>query len=97
VLTGVWFFVYAAMALFGMARDKTRRCTTCGLALDTAVAQGQVGIGAAAVPRSDLVEIPANPQERDPIDKLKDLAALRESGAITQEEFEGQKARLLGD
>ena len=94
MLTGVWFLVYAAMALFGIARDKTRRCTTCGLALDTAVAQGQVALGTSALPHSDVVT-PANPQQRDPIDKLTDLAALKQSGAITQAEFEAQKARLL--
>jgi hypothetical protein len=93
VLTGVWFFVYAAMALFGMARDKTRRCTTCGLALDTAVARGQVGLATAGIPQSHA-EIPVAPRQRDSIDKLKDLAALRESGAITQEEFEAQTAGL---
>jgi hypothetical protein len=38
-----------------------------------------------------------SPEQRDPIDRLTDLAPLRQSGAITHEEFEAQKARLLRD
>ena len=32
----------------------------------------------------------------DPIAQLKDLAALHDSGALTDEEFAAQKAKLLG-
>jgi Short C-terminal domain len=32
----------------------------------------------------------------DPIAQLKELAALRDSGALTEEEFAEQKAKLLG-
>jgi Short C-terminal domain len=32
----------------------------------------------------------------DPIQQLKDLAALRDQGVLTDEEFETQKARVLG-
>jgi hypothetical protein len=32
----------------------------------------------------------------DPIGQLTQLAALRDSGALTEAEFETQKARLLG-
>jgi hypothetical protein len=38
---------------------------------------------------------PAAP-EADPIQLLKDLAALRDQGVLTDEEFEMQKARVLG-
>ena len=31
----------------------------------------------------------------DPIQQLKDLAALRDQGVLTDEEFEAQKARIL--
>lgn len=37
---------------------------------------------------------PAAPAE-DPIDQLKDLAALREQGVLTDEEFAVQKAKIL--
>jgi hypothetical protein len=32
----------------------------------------------------------------DPIQQLKDLAALRDQGVLTDEEFQAQKARVLG-
>ena len=32
----------------------------------------------------------------DPIQQLKDLAALRDQGVLTDEEFAAQKARILG-
>jgi len=38
---------------------------------------------------------PAAPQA-DTIQQLKDLAALREQGVLTDQEFEAQKARVLG-
>ena len=32
----------------------------------------------------------------DPVQQLKDLAALKEQGILTEEEFAAQKARILG-
>jgi len=32
----------------------------------------------------------------DPIPKLKELAALKDQGVLTEEEFTAQKARILG-
>ena len=32
----------------------------------------------------------------DPVEQLTQLAALRDSGALTQEEFDAQKAKILG-
>jgi hypothetical protein len=32
----------------------------------------------------------------DPIEQLKELAGLRDSGVLTEEEFAAQKAKLLG-
>jgi hypothetical protein len=50
--------------------------------------------------RSALAEIVPPPKKAalpaaDRVDKLKTLAELRSSGALTQEEFEAEKARLL--
>jgi Short C-terminal domain len=39
---------------------------------------------------------PADAVTDDPIARLKDLAALHESGALSDEEFAAAKARLLG-
>jgi hypothetical protein len=37
------------------------------------------------------------PAEEDPVDKLAKLQELREKGALTDAEFEAQKARILGE
>jgi hypothetical protein len=36
-------------------------------------------------------------QKRDPLDRLKELAELRDAGALTPSEFETQKAKILAD
>lgn len=38
---------------------------------------------------------PATPPAGAPIDQLKELAALKEQGVLTEEEFAAQKAKLL--
>ena len=48
-------------------------------------------VGSQPAPASDE---PA--PERDPISALKDLAALHESGALTDDEFTAAKAKILG-
>ena len=37
------------------------------------------------------------PQPEDPVILLEKLYELRQSGAITEEEYEAQKSRILGD
>jgi hypothetical protein len=39
---------------------------------------------------------PTNGGEADPIEQLKELAALKAQGILTEEEFAAQKARILG-
>jgi hypothetical protein len=39
---------------------------------------------------------PPPPPAADPIAQLKELAALREQGILTDEEFAAQKAKILG-
>jgi hypothetical protein len=39
---------------------------------------------------------PAPAAAPDPVAQLTQLAALKDSGALTEEEFETQKARILG-
>jgi hypothetical protein len=36
------------------------------------------------------------PPAADPVQQLKDLAALRDQGVLTEEEFAAQKAKILG-
>jgi Short C-terminal domain len=38
----------------------------------------------------------APPQEDDPLDQLKQLGELKASGVLTEEEFQAQKAKILG-
>ena len=38
----------------------------------------------------------AAPPAADPIEQLKELAALKQQGILTEEEFAAQKARILG-
>jgi hypothetical protein len=52
-----------------------------------------VGTGKAA-PRPADARPPEAPD--DPIGQLKELAALKERGVLTEEEFTAQKARILG-
>ena len=54
-----------------------------------AAAQQQAPAPAAPAP----APVAATP---DPIEQLTRLAALKDSGALTQEEFDAQKAKILG-
>lgn len=39
---------------------------------------------------------PAAPQQEDTLTQLKELGELKASGVLTEEEFEAQKAKILG-
>lgn len=39
---------------------------------------------------------PAQPAEQSTIEQLKELAALKDQGVLTDEEFAAQKAKILG-
>ena len=39
---------------------------------------------------------PPPPPQQDMVQQLKDLAALKDQGILTEEEFAAQKARILG-
>ena len=61
------------------------------------VARRQQAKAAANQPQAQPVEeaAPAEPAP-DPIAQLKELAALRDQGILTEEEFAAQKAKILG-
>jgi hypothetical protein len=63
-------------------------------AIDAAVAQ-QMAAQQLAPPPVAPAAAPAAP-ESSVIDQLKELAALKDAGVLTQAEFDAQKARLLG-
>jgi Short C-terminal domain len=47
-------------------------------------------------PPQQYAEPPAAAPAADPIEQLKELAALKDQGVLTEEEFAAQKARILG-
>ena len=49
-----------------------------------------------AAPPPQQYAAPPAPAGEDRIEKLKDLAALKEQGVLTDEEFASEKARILG-
>jgi hypothetical protein len=57
--------------------------------------QAQVAQAPEAAPAPQYAPAPAGPAP-DPIAQLTQLAALKESGALTQAEFDAEKAKLLG-
>ena len=49
-----------------------------------------------AAPPPQQYAAPPAPAGEDRVEKLKDLAALKEQGVLTEEEFAAEKARILG-
>jgi|ERR1700694_2623953 len=47
-------------------------------------------------PRQPISSAPWAPQDNSRVAQLQKLAALRDSGALTEEEFAAEKAKLLG-
>ena len=47
-------------------------------------------------PEPEYAPPPEAPSAADPIQRLKDLAALKDQGILTEEEFAAQKAKILG-
>lgn len=63
-----------------------------------AAAQAQAAPAPAPEPAYEPAPPPPAPAAAapDPIAQLTQLAALKDSGALTQEEFDAQKAKILG-
>jgi hypothetical protein len=64
--------------------------------IDVAVAQAVAAQQAPPPPPPPPAPAAAAPAGGDVIAQLKDLAALRDQGILTDEEFAAQKARILG-
>jgi hypothetical protein len=50
----------------------------------------------AAAPAPAPAPVAAPPQEVDPMERLKELGQLHESGVLTDQEFADAKAKILG-
>lgn len=58
--------------------------------------QGQEEQQQAPVQQQAPPPAPAPPAEQSTIEQLKELAALKDQGVLTEEEFAAQKAKILG-
>jgi len=82
-----------------IARAAVRTTAVVGTA---AVVGGHMANKQAAQAQEAAAEAPPAPAAEptapgpDPIEQLTQLAALKDSGALTEEEFEAQKAKILG-
>ena len=85
-----------------------RRRPLARMAVGTAVVAGTAGVVGGRVarrqeamapepaPAAAPAPPPAAAAAPDPVAQLKDLAALKDSGALTEAEFETEKAKILG-
>jgi hypothetical protein len=82
-----------------IARAAVRTTAVVGTA---AVVGGHMANKQAAQAQQAAPEAPAAPAPEpaaaapDPVEQLTQLAALKDSGALTEAEFEAQKAKILG-
>jgi len=82
-----------------IARAAVRTTAVVGTA---AVVGGHMANKQAAQAPAPAAEAPPAPEPApaaaapDPIEQLTQLAALKDSGALTEAEFEAQKAKILG-
>jgi hypothetical protein len=82
--------------LRGMARTAVIAGTATGVS--NRVSRRQYNRWSQQEPQQEDVEQPQAappPADPDPIDRLKELGELRDSGVLTEEEFQAQKAKVL--
>jgi hypothetical protein len=93
----------------GLIRGMARTAVVAGTAtaVSNRVSRRQARRWAADEPQQQSYEEPppqqyaapppaAAPEAPDPIEQLKELAALKEQGILTDEEFAAEKAKILG-
>ncbi|MGZ4173690.1 MAG: SHOCT domain-containing protein [Solirubrobacteraceae bacterium] len=74
---------------------RTPTAAAASLAAVTRAANGSTSYGTRAV--AGFPSPIGTPAERDPLDRLRELAELRDSGALTASEFETQKTKILAE
>jgi membrane protease subunit (stomatin/prohibitin family) len=85
----------------GLLRGMARTAAIAGTAtaVSNRVSRRQASRWAQQEPQQEYVEQPQAaapaPAAADPIDRLKELGELRDSGVLTEEEFQAQKAKVL--
>jgi hypothetical protein len=104
-LAGVALFTYELIQVFNIGTCASGggggRVPDEALASLAAVTRAASESAVAGAP-SAIPAIPSVPafgvaRRRDPLDRLQELAALRERGALTAAEFESQKANILAE
>ena len=78
----------------GQVLDVLRRY---GYPVDPITPAAGAPVAAAAAPASAPAPAAAAASVADPVDGLEKLAEMREKGLVTQDEFEAQKKRILGE
>jgi membrane protease subunit (stomatin/prohibitin family) len=84
----------------GLLRGVARTAVIAGTAtgVSNRVSRRQASRWSQQEPQQEDVEQPQAappPAAPDPIDRLKELGELRDSGVLTEEEFQAQKAKVL--
>ena len=84
----------------GLLRGVARTAVIAGTAtgVSNRVSRRQASRWSQQEPQQQDVEQPQAappPAAPDPIDRLKELGELRDSGVLTEEEFQAQKAKVL--
>ena len=81
----------------GLIRGVARTAVVAGTAtaVSNRVSRRQAGRWADQEQQQSQQQQPAQPDD-DTIAQLKDLAALKDQGVLTDAEFQAQKARILG-
>jgi Short C-terminal domain len=82
----------------GLIRGVARTAVIAGTATHVSnnVSRRQASRWAQQAPPQEYQEAPPAAAAPDPVAQLKELAELRDSGALTEEEFAAQKAKILG-
>jgi hypothetical protein len=103
LVMGVPALLFAAWSLIASLGSRDERpmatATSLGSGAGTVTTGGFEGFSTATPqPASGFGTVATSPRnESDRIAKLQTLAQLRKSGALTEQEFEREKARLLGE
>ncbi len=84
----------------GLLRGVARTAVIAGTAtgVSNRVSRRQASRWAQQEPQQEEAEQPQAappPAAPDPLDRLKELGELRDSGVLTEEEFQAQKAKVL--
>jgi hypothetical protein len=96
LVVGTCFFALAVLAVVLTVRKRLRpKPELAGPALAAGPAQGAPHVVVAPPPPAPPPGGPLPTTGYDPLDRIAKLAQLRDSGALTEEEFEREKAKLL--